>query len=170
MTESQTDSAESLKQLVKQLESEDGLARGDAREKLVKLGGHEVTRALIFELNDPRRNVRWEAAKALISIADPTAAPALVQHLNDEDEDIRWLAAEGLGRLGDAGLLATLNATIRNSSDGEFCAAAHHAFKEFAKHGTHAEAMQSVLRAFASAEPGVAIPVAAFEAIREIKC
>ncbi len=169
MTEDPTNTEASIEQLVAQLDNNDGVARGAARDKLVKLGGHDVTRALIFELNDPRRNVRWEAAKALIAIADPVAAPALVLHLGDEDHDIRWLAAEGLGRLGDAGLLATLNATIRNSSDSDFCDAAHHAFKEFAKHEIHAEAIEPVIKACGSSVPGTKLPVAALEAIQKIK-
>ncbi len=158
-----------IAQLIEQLENEHVAVRSKARDTLVEIGGHGVIRALVYELNDPRRDVRWEAAKALSSIADPIAAPALVQLLQDEDDDTRWLAAEGLAKLGNAGLLATLNASTRNASDTQFCRAAHHAFKEFSKHSVHGKNLTSVIEACESAEPGVALPVAAYQALQQIK-
>jgi HEAT repeat protein len=158
-----------IAQLIEQLEDEHTAVRSKAREELVQLGGQEVTRALVYELNDPRRDVRWEATKALSSIADPIAAPALVHLLQDEDDDVRWLAAEGLASLGDAGLLATLSASIRNARDTQFCRAAHHAFKEFSKHTVRSKDVTAVIEACESAEPGVALPVAAYHALLRIK-
>lgn len=158
-----------IEQFIEQLENEQASTRRQARENLVQIGGYDVIRALIYELNDPRRNVRWEATKALSSIADPISAPALVQLLLDENDDIRWLAAEGLAMLGDAGLLATLRASMRNASDTAFCRAAHHSFKEFSKHGVHSKDVTPVIEACESAEPGVALPVAAYRALQQIK-
>ncbi len=158
-----------IEQLVDKLCADDGVIRINAREQLVKMGGIDVTRALMIEMNDPRRDVRWEAAKALVSIADPISAPALVQHLSDNDGDIRWLAAEGLGGLGEPGLLAVLNAATRHASDSEFCKAAHHGFKEFRKHEIHANHLVKVIEACEGPEPGVSLPVAAYEALQQIK-
>ena len=169
MTQDAKDTRSLIEQFVHQLESEDEHERTAAREELIELGGHDVTRALVFELNDPRRDVRWEAAKALISIADPIAAPALVQHLSDEDYDIRWLAAEGLWRFGEAGLLSTLNESTRNASNVDFCDAAHHAFKEFRKQGVRAKYLDPVIDACESPEPGVSLPTAAYHAVQQIK-
>jgi HEAT repeat protein len=169
MTQDAKDTKSMIEQLVHQLESEDEGERCAAREELVDVGGHDVTRALVFELNDPRRNVRFEAAKALISIADPIAAPALVQHLSDDDYDIRWLAAEGLWRFGEAGLLTTLNESIRNASNAEFSDAAHHAFKEFRKQGVRAKYLDPVIKACESSEPGVSLRLAAYKAVEQIK-
>ena len=158
-----------IDQLIEQLENEDSAVRSKAREELVEIGGHDVTRALVYEMNDPRRDVRWEAAKALSLIVDPIAAPVLAQHLQDEDDDIRWLAADALALFGNAGLLATLNASTRNASDTQFCLAAHHAFKAFSKHSVHSKDITPVIAACESAEPGVALPVAAYQALLRIK-
>lgn len=158
-----------IDELISQLGDSEGSTRAKARERLVEMGGIDVTRALIHELNDPRRDVRWEAAKALVSVADSIAAPALVQHLSDEDGDIRWLAAEGLAELGKPGLLATLNAATRHASDPEFCKAVHHSLKEFSRHGIQAHNIAPVIKACECSEPGVSLPVAAFEALNRIK-
>ena len=155
--------------LIKQLWDSDGATREKARGELIEIGGPDVTRALIIELNDPRRDVRWEAGKALISIADPIAAPALVNHLMDEDGDIRWLAAEGLAVLGIPGLLATLNASTRHASDNDFVEAVHHAFKQFKKHGIHAKKLDPVVDACEHNEPGVGLPVEAYKLLQELK-
>ncbi len=158
-----------IEQLVDKLCADDGATRMKAREQLVKMGGIDVTRALMIEMNDPRRDVRWEAAKALVAIADPIAASALAHHLSDQDGDIRWLAAEGLAELGEPGLLVVLNASMRQASGSDFCKAAHHAFKEFRKHRVHSEQLDKVIEACEASEPGVSLPVAAYEALQQIK-
>ena len=147
----------------------DGVVRTKAREELVAIGGHDVTRALVVALDDHRREIRWEAAKALVGIGDSIAAPALTHHLHDEDEDVRWLAAEGVAELGEAGLLSTLNAAIRHARDHDFCKAAHHAFKEFKRHGTHADKLDEVMKACEKGEPGVHVPVAAYKVLQQIQ-
>jgi HEAT repeat protein len=158
-----------IEKLIHELVEGDSDSRPQARAALIEIGSPDVTRALVFELNDPRRDVRWEAAKALVSIADPIAAPALVLHLQDEDADIRWLAAEGLASLGEAGLLATLNAAIRNASNSDFCKAAHLAFKELKKYGYHSELLDPVIESCESTAPGVSLPVSAYKLLRQIK-
>ena len=158
-----------INNLIAQLSNQDGMQRQKAREELVALGGIDVTRALIIELSDPRRDVRWEAGKALIEIADPIAAPSLVRQLLDEDGDIRWQAAGGLATMGEPGLLVTLNAAIRHAGNSEFCDAAHHAFKEFRKAGVHRQVLEPVMEACDGNEPGVALPVAAYKVLEQIK-
>ncbi len=158
-----------IEQLISQLESENELERSAARKELIEIGGVDVTRALVLELNDPRRDVRWEAAKALVSLADPIAAPALAQHLHDRDEDIRWVAAQGLGRLGLAGLLTTLTASLHHASNVEFSHAAHHAFKELRKLDIAEADLDPVIQACESPEPGVSLPVAAYRALQQLK-
>jgi HEAT repeat protein len=158
-----------IENLVSKFSDEDGLIREQARNELVEIGSTDVTRALVIELNDPRRDVRWEAGKSLISIGDPIAASALVHHLSDENGDIRWLAAEGLSVLGRAGLLATLNASMRNAQSSEFCHAAHHAFKKFKKIRQYAEILDPVIDACEASEPGVSLPVAAYQVLQQIK-
>ena len=161
-------SAKEIEALVTKLSDSDGVVRQKAREDLVADGSHDVTRAMIIVLNDPRTHTRWEAAKALVAIGDPIAASALTHHLRDDDSDVRWLAAEGVAELGEAGLLATLNAAIKHSGDAEFCKAAHHAFKEFKRHGTHAKKLDAVMKACETDEPGVHVPLEAFKVLEEI--
>ena len=161
-------SGKDIESLVLKLSDSDGLVRQNAREALVAEGTHDVTRALIGAIEDPRQHTRWEAAKALVAIKDPIAASALTHHLHDEDREVRWLAAEGIAELGDAGLKSTLNAAIRHSSHSEFCKAAHHAFKEFKRHGTHAKKLDEVIKACEMSEPGVHVPVAALKVLKAI--
>ncbi len=162
-------SQEQISLLTEQLADKDGMTREGARKQLVEIGGHDVTRALVVKLNDLRRDVRWEACKALISIADPIAATALVHRLHDQDSDIRWLAAEGVAQLGEQGLFATLNAAIYNASNSDFCRAAHQALKEFQRHAVHATELAPVIEACENSEPAVSLPVAAFNALQQIK-
>ena len=168
MSESAALSAKDIEALVVKLSDSDGAVRQKAREALVADGSHDVTRAMIIVLNDPRQHTRWEAAKALVAIGDPISASALTHHLRDEDSDVRWLAAEGVAELGEAGLKATLNAAIRHSGDAAFCKAAHHAFKEFKRHGTHAKKLDAVMEACETDEPGVHVPLEAYKVLEEI--
>jgi HEAT repeat protein len=119
-------------------------------------------------LNSSSRDARWEASKALIAIRDPIAAPVLAHQLCDEDNDLRWVAAEGLATLGEPGLRAVLTAAIRHARDPEFCQAVRHAIEEFHRHGIHSEMLKPVIDACKSAEPGVAIPVAAYQALESL--
>ena len=161
--------ANKIKELTDKLGNEDGAVRLKAREELVEIGSHDVTRALVNALNDHRRSTRWEAAKALVAIGDPIAAPALTHHLHDDDAEVRWLAAEGVAELGEEGLLSTLNAAIRHAREPEFCKAAHHAFKEFKRHGTHADQLDAVIKSCEMGEPGVHVPVEAFKLLQSIR-
>jgi len=82
---------------------------------------------------------------------------------------VRWLAAEGDAELGEDGLLSTLYAAIRHAREPEFCKAAHHAFKEFKRHATHADKLDEVIKACEMSEPGVHVPVAAFKLLQQIR-
>ena len=164
-------SVKEINALVSKLSSSDGIVAQKAREDLITAGtagNHDVTRALIVALDDLRQPTRWEAAKGLVAIGDPIAAPALTHHLHDEDGDVRWLAAEGVAELGEPALKATLNAAIRHSHDADFCKAALHAFKEFQRHGTHADKLDEVMKACEMSEPGVHVPVAALKVLEQI--
>ena len=158
-----------IEELIAKLGDADAVVRLQAREELVATGGHDITRALVVALDDHRRDIRWEAAKALVGIGDAIAAPALTHHLHDEDIDVRWLAAEGVAELGEAGLLSTLNAAIRHAREPEFCKAAHHAFKQFKKHETHADKLDEVIEACEMGDAGIHVPVAAYKVIQQIR-
>ncbi len=118
--------SDQIAQWVNQLAADDPVVREKSRKQLVQLGGHDVTRALVQALIDPRMHIRWEAAKALHVIADPVTATALMHALDDDDEKVRWAAAQGLIALKQVGLLAVLSGLLKRAGSMEFCKAAHH--------------------------------------------
>ena len=160
--------AELITSLVTGLASSEPVARQQAREKLIRLGGHDVTAALVAESLDPRRQVRWEAVKALAALADPVAAPALLHALEDHDSDVRWVAAEGLVGLRRVGLLTVLSGLTRRARSIEFCRSAHHVLHDLKKHG-HADVIAEVLTALDQDEPETAAPPAANRALESLK-
>ncbi len=131
-----TDVLIQVRQLVDQLADEDAVVREKSREQLIQLGGHDVTRAVVMALIDPRTHVRWEAAKVLQAIADPVAAPALMHALDDEDGDVRWVAAEGLIALDKVGLLAVLSGLIKRADSTRIRKSAHHVLHEMKNRAT----------------------------------
>ena len=155
-------------QLIEFLAADDAALRERARSELVRLGGSDVTRALVSELVDTRRRVRWEAAKALAALADTVAAPALLQVLDDDDADVRWVAGEGLIALREVGLLSVLSGMTRRAGSIEFCKSAHHVLHELKKWG-HADVITPVLAALEQSEPQLAAPSAAYKAARNLE-
>lgn len=147
---------------VERFADNDGVVREKSRHELVRLGGPDVTRAVVTALIDPRTHVRWEAAKALEAIADPVSAPALMHALEDEDEDVRWVAAEGLIRLNKVGLLTVLSGLMKRARSTAFCTSAHHVLHEM---NVYADLVAPVLRALEQSEPGVTVPPAAYHAL-----
>ncbi len=154
--------------LVDDLASSDAITRQQAREKLIRLGGHDVAQTLVGEMVDPRRQVRWEVVKALAALGDPIAAPALLLALEDNDSDVRWVAAEGLIGLRHIGLLTVLSGLTRRARSIEFCRSAHHVLHDLKKHG-HAEVIAEVLTALDEDEPQTAAPPAAHRALETLK-
>lgn len=159
---------EHVAHLIANLASDDPPTREQSREELVRIGGPDVTRALVAELVDPRHQVRWEAAKALASIADPVAAAALMHALDDDHEDVRWVAAEGLTALGNVGLLTVLSGLTKRAHSIEFCRSAHHVLHDLKKK-EDTEVITPVLDALTSAEPEVTAPPAAYRALSLLK-
>ncbi len=148
--------------LIDRLADKEPAVRETSRNKLIELGGPEVTRALVMTLIHPRPRVRWEAAKALQAIADPAAAPALMHAMDDEENDVRWVAAEGLIALDDVGLRMTLSGLMKRAASIEFCKSAHHVLHEIKQ---PASIISPVLRALEESEPAVAAPPAAYQAL-----
>ena len=155
-------------QLIRNLGDKNGVVREESRHELVRMGGLAVVRALVGELNSPRRLVRWEAAKSLVALADPVAAHALLNALEDGDEDVRWLAAEGLVALQDEGLMTVLSGLTRRAKSAEFRTSAHHVLHDLKKQG-HSELIAPVLAALEQGDPQITAPTAAFSALQALK-
>jgi hypothetical protein len=160
--------ANRLRELIEQLADENPVTRKSARDELVRLDGHEATRALVAELIDPQAHVRWEAAKALTAIADPIAAHGLMHALDDENRDVRWVAAEGLIVLGKTGLMTVLSGLTKHAQSTAFCQSAHHVLREMSSRG-YTDVVAPVLGALAGPEPGVGAPPAAYGALVILK-
>jgi len=151
-----------IHRLIEELGDKAPVVREKSREKLIQLGGHNVTRALVIALLDPRTQVRWEAAKSLQAIADPVTAPALMNAMDDEDPDVRWVAAEGLSALGEVGLRTLLSGLIKRAGTIVFCHAAHHALHEMK---AYAKVVAPVIEALGQSEPAVFAPSAAYDVL-----
>lgn len=151
-----------ITRLTRQLADENAVVREQSRNELIQLGGHDVTRALVTALIDPRTQVRWEAAKALQVIADPVAAPALMHVLDDEDADVRWVAAEALIALGQIGLLTVLSGLMKRAGSIAFCKSAHNVLHEM---NTYGDSVAEVLKSLEHSEPAVTAPPAAYKAL-----
>jgi hypothetical protein len=163
-----SEKSNSIDRFMEALAGDDAMTRERAREELVRLGGSEVTRALVGALMDSRQQVRWEAAKALVAVADPVAAPALLHALEDEDSDVRWVAAEGLVSMRKVGLLTVLSGLTRRARSIEFCHGAHHVLHDLKKRG-HADVIEPVLAALEQSEPAVAVPPTAYTALQSLE-
>jgi hypothetical protein len=161
-TESEMNRETDIKRLTGQLGDENPAVREQSRSELIEAGGHDVTRALLTALIDPRTQVRWEAAKALQVIADPVAAPALMHVLDDEDVDVRWVAGEALIALGHVGLLTVLSGLMKRAGSIAFCTSAHHVLHEMKAYG---DSVTEVLESLEQSEPAVTAPPAAYKAL-----
>ncbi len=167
MTENKS-ATETIFDLIEELSSKDPVVRGRSRQKLVEIGGHQVTRALVRELIDPRKHVRWEAAKALTAIADPVAAPGLMHALDDKDVDVRWVAGEGLIALGGIGLMTVLSGLTKRAESLDSYKGAHHVLHDLRPKG-YAQIVEPVLQALETSEPEITTPLAAYEALVALK-
>jgi HEAT repeat protein len=124
--------------------------------------------ALIAALHSPSDHTRWESAKALNDIRDPRAAPALVDALEDEESAVRWLAARALIGLGRSALIPLLNCIERASDSSWMREGAHHVLHSLIRDGVADEAIP-VLEALENLEPTVEAPVAAYQALQQLK-
>ena len=115
----------SVKSLIAELASKDGIIRVNARRQLVAYKARSVA-PLIKTLSSENHWVRWEAAKALSQIANPASIQALLGALSDKEFDVRWLAAEGLIRIGRKIVVPLLETLVEHSDSYSVCEGIHH--------------------------------------------
>jgi hypothetical protein len=152
--------------LIRELGSEDGLRRKQARRCLVRAGEAAVA-PLIRALENESSVVRTEAAEALMYMASPIAATALVRSLEDEEFGVRWLAAEALIALRCDGLRPLLEGIIRRSGSLWFRQAAHHVLHDHYCERWRME-LRPVLEALSARDAEDTAPVAAGEVLRTL--
>jgi HEAT repeat protein len=122
-----------IKKLIKDLDSSDGVIRERARRNLVKTGPASIDylAELVYSKNE---TLRWEAVKTLSEIVNPVAIPLLIDALDDDKSSIRWLAAEGLIMLGREAVRPLLEALINRSDSVFIREGAHHFFHDMRKY------------------------------------
>jgi len=160
-------SSRGIPSLVADLADDNPVVREKARVMLVALGKPAVA-PLVEALSDVNPQVRWEAAKALGCLNDPAAAPALVLALGDKRFGTRWLAAEGLVALGPAALESLFEALLEPDNTVLLGEGAHHVLHELSKKGLGPWLTQ-VMTALNGEEPQMAVPLAAFTALKALR-
>ena len=114
-----------IRPLIENLESDEGMVRQNAREKLVGKGDGVVDE--ISKLLDAKKKIlRWEAAKTLEGIATEKAIGPLIQLFEDKLSDIRWIAAMGLIKIGEPAVKPLLEAIVEKSDSYYLNKGAHH--------------------------------------------
>jgi ABC-type molybdenum transport system ATPase subunit/photorepair protein PhrA len=136
-------SPETIKSLVADLGSQDGIVRVRTRKSLVSIGGQAV-KPFVKALASKREWVRWEAAKPLGQIGDPAAVQALIEALEDKMFDVRWLADEGLISIGREALVPLLRALMEHPDSLWLREGVHHVLHDVDKEDFN-EILQPVL-------------------------
>jgi len=154
-------------ELARDLRSDSPVTRERACRALVAIGRAAVP-VLVDTLTDAVDHARREAARALSRIHDPAAAPAMVAALEDDLPGVRWLAGEGLIALGREGLIPLFRALIAQSDSVRLRQGAHHVVHALAG-GEFSVQLAAVLQALEGPEPISAIPVAAFNALKDLE-
>jgi HEAT repeat protein len=159
-------SIETIKSLIADLGSQDGLVRIRARKSLVAIGNQAI-KLLVKALASKREWVRWETAKTLGQIGDPVAVQALVKALEDKMFDVRWLAAEGLIAIGRKALAPLLQALMEHPDSPWLREGAHHVLHDVDRRGL-TEILLPVIVALEGSEPSVEAPIAAASALKAL--
>jgi HEAT repeat protein len=159
-------SANTIKSLIADLGSQDGIVRVQARKSLVSTGGRAV-KPLVKALASKREWVRWEAAKTLGQIGDPAAVQTLIEALEDKMFDVRWLSAEGLISIGHEALVPLLRALMEHPDSLWLREGVHHVLHDVDK-GDLTEIIQPVIAALEGFEPSVEVPLAASTVLKAL--
>ncbi len=158
--------SDQIRTIIAELSAGDPVTREHARQALVLIGKPAVSH-LIGALSSPDGHLRWEAAYALSRIRDPSSAGALTSALQDEVPGVRWLASEALVAIGKASLVPLLEALLHSADSVHLRQGAGHVLRSLGRE-MHIEELEPVLRALESSAADVALPVAAFNALRHL--
>jgi HEAT repeat protein len=167
VTQGNTASVRTIKSLVADLCSTDGIVRVRARKSLVNIG-HAAVRPLVKALASKQEWPRWEAAKTLAQIGDPSATQALIGALQDKMFDVRWLSAEGLIHIGNKAVKPLLEAVIKQPDSLWIREGTHHVLHDLPESDLK-ELLKPVLHALEDIEPSLEVAIAAESALDVIK-
>jgi len=158
--------AATVRALIVDLGSKDGLVRIRARRALVTIGKKSVA-ALEEALTSKDAWKRWEAAKTLGQIGDAKATKALINALEDEMFDVRWLAAEGLIAIGRPTLTPLLRRLTEGSDSLWLREGTHHVLHGI-NMGNLEEILLPVRNALEDIEAPLVVPFAAKVALKSL--
>ena len=158
-----------INQLIKNLESKDGILRVKSRQELI-IRGEPAIEPLVDAMSSKNEYVRWEATKAMGQIAAKMvsqettgkgyhdAVQKLVEALEDKNFDVRWLAAEGLTSIGKGAIGPILNALIVRSDSLILREGAHHVFHDLIIRGIFKDKLMEITMALEDINSPVEIP------------
>jgi hypothetical protein len=155
-----------MQALAAELSSSDRTTRENAQLALVAIGAPAID-VLAATLESTESHTRWEAAKALQQINDPAGAPTLVLALENQDPGVRWIAAEALTALGPPGVDSLLKALVVRPDSPWLRHGAHHVLRALTDPEVRKK-VAPVLAALEGQEPGLAVPVAAHNALDKL--
>ena len=156
-----------IKSLIADLASKDGLVRVTARGQLVAYKKLAVA-PLIRTLSNENDWVRWEAAKALSQIGDKKSIQALLKSLSDEKFEVGWLAAEGIIQIGRRAIVPLLEALVKHSDSYRLREGVHHVLHDM-NTGKITDLLQQVLVALEGPAPSLEVPLVAQAALNALK-
>lgn len=159
--------ASTVRALVVDLGSKEGLIRVRARRALVIIGGKAVA-PLEKALTSKYDYKRWEAAKTLGQIGDPEATEALINALQDKMFDVRWLAAEGLIAIGRPALVPLLRKLSEEADSLSLREGVHHVLHDINLGGNLKEILRPVRKALEDVEAPLEVPFAAEAALKSL--
>jgi len=167
----QEQSNKSIRELIVDLGSTDGVVRQKSRQVLVYRGEtavNDLTQAF-QENNEP---VHFEAAKALSQIGSPKAIQIFIGALEDKDFSVRWVAAEGLIAVGAYAIKPLLQILEHRSDMILIREGVHHVIHDLVHrklvNEKKIEILQEVLDSYQHLEAEIYIPVAAKNALDKL--
>jgi hypothetical protein len=104
-----------------------------AREAM-RVVGRPATKALLENIDDPRKERRQDVVHALGEMRDPYAVKALIGRLRDRDGLVRQLACRALAKIGDPRALPALRRVEAADLDGSVRKTAADAVRRIEKH------------------------------------
>lgn len=163
-------SEKTIKALIADLDSKDGMVREKARKTFVKMGSAAID--FLAELvESPSNTLRWESTKALGQIADPAAAPLLVVALQDSDYEVRWIATEGLIKMGTKSLKPLLEALIERPGSLNLRNGAHHILHDLKEMDAieMTDKIDLMMMALESSTAEDEVPIVAYRLLQELE-
>ncbi len=165
-TSSVSDEAAEIHAFITDLGSADLQDRKRAAENLIAVG-QAATSPLLTATTLPNPRIRWEATNLLGQIGGPEAITTLINCLEDDVLDVRWRAAESLIAIGPEVIPFLLKILLRRPTSVWLREGAQHILPDLRTKQNH-DLITPVIEALQSGEPGLAVPLTAHRALKDL--